>query len=186
MLMPFGTITAPDARDVFQATTCWPKIKHFREGGRPSKRGREVKIRGPPLSLSNGYMKMFEKVRKNGDTGGRKSKDEQEEVNKKFVETYPRGCHKRKCCPISTTDVAPTNAAMPPKAKIIPPKAKIIPPKAKMPKNEEDSKKEEGGNTQPQSKSTIKVELRKEVVTLFEQLFLCKEAASFSLVQLFL
>ena len=32
----------------------------------------------------------------NGDTGGRKSKDEQEKVNKEFFKAYPRGCHKRK------------------------------------------------------------------------------------------
>ena len=84
-----------------------------------------------------GYLAMLEKVHKNGETGGRKSKDEQEKVNKEFVKTYPRGCHKRKS--ISTTDDASPPPSPPPAPTPAPTDAPM-PPKAKMPKKEDTIK----------------------------------------------
>ena len=143
--MPFGTVTADDITEILQTTKCVSKIKAFHR-----KRGRELKIWGPPEMLSFGYAKTFEKVRKNGDTGGRKSKEEQEEVNKEFVKTYPRGCHKRKS--ISTTDEAPTPMTTPtPDDEPTPPQEAPMAAKTKMP-NEvktKQSKKEEGARMPP-------------------------------------
>ena len=134
--MPFGTVTADDITEILQTTKCVSKIKTFHE-----KRGRELKIWGPPSKLSFGYAKMFEKVRENGETGGRKSKEEQKEVNKEFVKAYPRGDHTRKS--ISTTNDAPTPDDQPKEEGAPTPMTTPTPMKTKQ------SKKEEGARMPP-------------------------------------
>ena len=186
MIMPFGTITAADQRLIEQATQCVAKIKQFKPH-----RGRELKIWGPADMLSASYVKLFEKVRENGETGGRKSDKEQQEVNKEFVKAYPKGCHKRKS--ISTTEQnilvtkprssaddapspkltarssatdAPTPMTTPRASTDDEPKPKW---KAPMPAKAQMPKKEEGGNTQPQSKPTIRLDLVEEITKMLEE-----------------
>ena len=175
--MPFGTVTADDITEILQTTKCVCKIKAFH-----GKRGRELKIWGPPEMLSLAYAKMFEKVRRNGELGGRKSKEEQEEVNKEYVKAYPRGDHKRKS--ISTTDDAPTPmTTATPDDEPTPPQEAPMAAKTKMPnevktkqsKNEEGaprgnkSKKEGGKPTPAKAKmptTPMVLELFNEITTM--------------------